>query len=421
LQGRQGRVPRHLDDMRRTVARAVGMPPSALPFVAELIDVAGDQAQWRIAIETVLSGFARTLLVPLDRLEEFSRTINPLQLRGRLSFEGVPTAEHRLQPADPQRIAGKLQYRDSPFSTWVQEQVGAGSRNALCVEGPDQLTGSDLRVTVTGQTRRGRRGSHGRSDQANIIGFSNEDALAEIDLRMEDVEGQLTSLTRQLDETDRERAQLLRRRDAYAAVSNYTWDDIDAGAVSARISALQESREQALAGNAHLIDLQHRITEHTRRLDDLQRAMFELEADLRELDERHGQLVDRQDQVTDELDRLEDDPAIELDDEQTAHLDQAFREAAAPKDPDDLDEFPFSLARLRSRLMEKMEDARTTAERATSDLETTFTQYQAQWEDPNLGRGTSAAVSRRTRTTPGSWRTSVPPACPSDAASGGSG
>jgi uncharacterized protein YPO0396 len=387
LQGRQSRVPRQLDDIRRTVARAVGLPPSALPFVAELIDVAGDQAQWRVAIETVLSGFARTLLVPLDRLEEFSRTINPLQLRGRLSFEGVPTADHRLRPADPQRIAGKLQYRDSPFSTWVQEQVSAPGRNALCVEGPDQLTGHDLRVTLTGQTRSGRRGSHGRSEAASIIGFSNEDALAEIDRRMEDVEGQLTSLTRQLAETDQERTQLLRQRDAYAAVSNYTWDDIDAGAVSARIRALQESREQALTGNTQLNDLRQRIAEHTRRLDDLQRTMFEIEADLKHLDERHGRLVDRQDQVTDELDLLEDDPTIELDDEQSAHLDQAFAAAAAPRDPQDLDEFGFSLARLRSRLMEKIEDARSTAQRAAADLETTFAQYQAQWEDPNLGRG----------------------------------
>jgi uncharacterized protein YPO0396 len=40
--------------------------------------------------------------------------------------------------------------------------------------------------------------------------------------------------------------------------------------------------------------------------------------------------------------------------------------------------------------MEKIEDARSTAERATTDLETAFTQYQAQWEDPNLGRGVAS-------------------------------
>ncbi len=326
------------------------------------------------------------LLVPLDRLDEFSRTINPLQLRGRLTFEGVPTADHRLQSTDPDRIAGKLQYRDSPFSTWVQEQVRSPGRNALCVDGPEQLTGHDLRVTVTGQTRSGRRGSHGRSDAANIIGFSNEDALAEIDSRSADIEAQLTSLDRQLQESDAERAELLRQRDAFAAVANYTWDDIDAGAVEARIGALQESRQQSLTGNTQLNDLQQRITEHTTRLDELQRSLFEIESALKVLDQRHGDLVDRQDQLNDGLDRLAEDPVVDLDEAQAAHLDQAFREAAAPKDPDDLDEFGFTLARLRSRLMGKIEDARSTIERATADLETTFTQYLAQWEDPNLGR-----------------------------------
>ncbi|NGZ99509.1 hypothetical protein G5V59_01235 [Nocardioides sp. W3-2-3] len=74
-----------------------------------------------------------------------------------------------------------LLFKDSPFSGWVQEHVEEPTRNALCVASADELDGPGFRVTESGQTRNGRRGAHGRSDQRNIIGFSNEEAIAEID------------------------------------------------------------------------------------------------------------------------------------------------------------------------------------------------------------------------------------------------
>src|SRR5690606_19905554 len=47
LESRAGRVPSHLDDLRNTVAEASGLRPDELPFVAELIDVAPEEARDR--------------------------------------------------------------------------------------------------------------------------------------------------------------------------------------------------------------------------------------------------------------------------------------------------------------------------------------------------------------------------------------
>ena len=191
LESRAGRVPARMDELRAEVAQASGIGVDELPFVAELVDVAPDEARWRTAIETVLGASARMMLVPLDRLESFASAIDGLRLRGRLTFEGVELDLPDLGPADPERVAGKLVFKDSPFSGWVQAHVGETSRNALCVESADGLAGAGFRVTLAGQTRNGRRGAHGRNDTRSIIGFSNADAIAEVDAELAELEERL--------------------------------------------------------------------------------------------------------------------------------------------------------------------------------------------------------------------------------------
>src|SRR3546814_14632478 len=90
LEGRAGRVPVRLDELRSEVAAASGLSVEELPFLAELIDVAPEEGRWRTAIDTVLGASARTMLVPADKPAGFSRADAPLrpQGRGTLRSEG---------------------------------------------------------------------------------------------------------------------------------------------------------------------------------------------------------------------------------------------------------------------------------------------------------------------------------------------
>ncbi len=101
LEDRAGRMPARMHELRAEVAKASGLDVAELPFVAELIDVAPEEARWRTAIETVLGGTARLMLVPIDRLEAFSAAIDGLHLRGRLTFEGVELDLPDRGPGDP--------------------------------------------------------------------------------------------------------------------------------------------------------------------------------------------------------------------------------------------------------------------------------------------------------------------------------
>ncbi|GIJ10568.1 ATP-binding protein [Micromonospora andamanensis] len=386
LAGRTGRVPKFLDDLRHQVAAAAGIEVEELPFLAELIDVAADQQRWRTAVETVLGASARLLLIPHDRFEAFSAAIDPLRLRGRLTFEGVPLGPDRPGEPDQDKIIGKLLFKDSLFTGWVRRHVGDPARNALCVETPDQLTGPGLRVTLAGQTRIGTRGTHGRTEQASIIGFSNEEALAEIDRELATITTALDAIATERTTLDGERAALDTQRSAYEAIAAATWDDIDVASVEARIGQLERAREAILNADDQLQHLQGRIDELADQLDQARADRFRFAERATALQSRMSTMTEQQKMVAADLDRNSQEERVALTDQQATALDQHFTDAVAPGDPEDLDQFPANLARLRQRLSTVAESARTQARNAEAELERIFSAYQLKFEDPNLGR-----------------------------------
>jgi uncharacterized protein YPO0396 len=385
MEGRAGRMPARMHELRTEVARASGLRPDELPFVAELIDVAPDEARWRTAIETVLGGTARLMLVPLDRLADFSRAIDGLHLRGRLTFEGVELDLPDLGPADPERIAGKLLFKDSPFSGWVQSHVEEPARNALCVETAAGLDGDGLRVTLAGQTRSGRRGAHGRNDTRNIIGFSNEDAIAELDAELATIERELAALDAAVGEQDRRLRVLEQLRTAYDAVAGARFDDLDVAGSDRRLADLERRRDEILSADNELQVLQAQVDDLEGRLEAVRRRRFGLEQRARELGDQHTELIDSEDLVSDRLEAVERAGGVVLTDEQDAALATEFAAAAAPADPLDLDRFSESSTRLQERLHGAVAEADAEIRRVDDELAGVFRVYKFQWDSPNLG------------------------------------
>lgn len=386
LLGRAGRVTKHLDDLRHEAARASRIDVTELPFLAELIDVVPDQSRWRTAVESVLGASARLLLVPRDRLEAFSKAIDSLRLRGRLTFEGVPLDQDCPGDPDPNRISGKLVFKDSPFLGWVRRHVSDPARNALCVEDPSQLGGPGYRVTLAGQTRAGTRGTHGRNDQSNIIGFSNEETLADIDRELREIKEELDRIDKERGGIDSERTDLDARRSAHEAIRAVTWDDIDVASVEAGIDKLEQARQRILDSDDQLQQLQNHIDDLNGDLERAREHRFTLNQREGNLSKRASSLTEQRTAVEADLRRINHEQRVIVTDDQTATLDRHFTAAAAPADPNDLDQFPTNLSRLWQRLSTTVELARNQSRNAEAELERIFTAYQMKFEDPNLGR-----------------------------------
>jgi uncharacterized protein YPO0396 len=386
LEGRSGRVHLAMDQMRQAVAKAAGMDPQDLPFVAELVDVDPDESSWRAAIETVLYPSARIMLVPAERLQHFSAAIDSLSLKGRLNFQGVQASSSRPSGGDRRRISGKLLYKDSPFSQWVFDHVNAPARNALCVQGPQDLDGEDLRVTPNGQTRQGQRGAHGRQDSTNIIGFSSKEAIAEIDAELKQLEEPLSGLDTRIKAVEDEEVALAARKSAHEAISRMAWTEIDTDSVTAEIGQHRERRQQILDGDRRLSQLSTEIETLEQALkNDLIPTRSRLDDAIEKLKAQYGDLVDRQDENSRVLERIEADGGVLLTEGDATWLDQQLAAVAAPGDPDKLSDLDANLGRLTRSLAGERKDQEVKASDAERELCRVFTQYKSFWPDPNLG------------------------------------
>ena len=393
LTGRQSLVPQHLHNARLMIAEAAGIPAAELPFVAELIDVAPGEEAWRQAAEVTLASVVRVMLVDETRLRALGEAIDPLRIPVRIHFEGVKLREHSDVVGDPRFVSGKLVFKDSPFSGWVQDRARASNLDALCVATPADLVGDGPRVTMSGQNRNGKRGAHGwNSDQKSIIGFSSR-------ARLDEIAAELARLTGIAEAFAAEASVLAGRlaahqdlRSAHRFVLDTAWPAIDVAAAESRIRDKEAESERVLADSDVLRALGDEEKRLGAELDAAQKQKHSADARAALLRAEQTGIVDRQDAVSVQLDRMAAAASVTLSEEHSAHLDAQF---AAVGDEGDLAAFENGVKRLRERLTEQSVQDRGNAASARDSLLRIFENFQARWPDPNIGVSLDSYTSYR--------------------------
>jgi uncharacterized protein YPO0396 len=386
LANRAGRVPRRLHEARLAIAAAAGIDPAELPFVAELIDIAPGEQDWRKAAEVTLYSVARVMLVDERRLQHLSRAIDPVKLPIRVQFEGVELRAHRDEVGDGQYVSGKLLYKNSPFSWWIRERVTRRGTDHLCVDSPHALDGDGPRVTRNGQTRNGRRGAHGELADASIIGFSSAGRLTEIAAEIEALDGELGEFARQVRDLAQQADALRTLENAHRYVQATEWPDIDVDAIQAQMTAKQGELARLLEANDVLAALADEHSRIERELAEVRQELFTARGKLDDVNREYAGLCERQDETTTAIDRVDEAGLVELTEQQSDYLDAAFAEVGSI---DSLAEFDSSLPRMARRLFERSARARDRAATATATLVGIFEQFNSRWNDHN--RGTTIA------------------------------
>lgn len=393
LTGRNGMVPRNLHLARVKLAEAAGLDPMKdLPFVAELIDVLPDEDHWRKAIETTLGGLARVVLVDKNVRDHLSRSIDGVSIRPRINFRGVALGTHSEFRGNPDYVSGKIAFKDSPFSSWVQDRVNDPRNDHLCVPNADALSGTGPRVTPSGQTRDGDKGAHGENGDGSIIGFSNERRLEDLNAEIERLGAEL-ELVKAKAQGVRDRIHVLReQKEAHQYVSEATWTGIDYLSIDGQVIELEAERERIVAASDILSRLQEEEDRLAPRHKQANADMVLTESHIRDLDKEHSRLVDDQDTVSNASERIEDAQTVTLTDAQTAHWDALF---AREWDATDLHAFHTNMKHLKARLAQDS----LAAQKAVTDISKTMTgifeAFQDRWHDVNLGTSTDSADGYR--------------------------
>lgn len=393
LHGRAGMVPRRLHAARVRMAQAAGLDPMRdLPFVAELIDVLPEEERWRKAVETTLGGVARTVLVDRDLRERLSAAIDAITIIPRIHFQAVDLAEHDDWRGDPRYISGKLAYKDSAFSRWIRGRVTGVGVDHFCVADAAFLPGGEPRVTPAGQTRNGDRGAHGETGEGNIIGFSNERRLADIEAQLTALDPQVAEIRRRIQAVQTRLSDLREQRYAHVRVLDTAWAEIDYMGIGRRIEEVQQEITR-LRENSSILDA---LQEEEDRLNPLHQSANRLkiisEERLATLAREHGELASEQDLVQDGIDKIVDEQTAAVTEEQQTYLGELF---AASWDTTSLAAFNANMRALRARLREEAEAAAQSRRKAVTAMESMFEQYKQRWTENNLGATVSSADGYR--------------------------
>lgn len=381
---RDDRVPPVYDKARRMIAEATGLRLADLPFAAQLIDVHPDFEEWRDAAEVTLRPVGLTLLMDARRQEHVRTSIDRLHLPVRVNMDGVDLGAAAAREPDPRCISGRLMFKDdSPFVGWVRNRVTLPGTDHLCVDDPAELGGATAKVTINGQTSRGRRGAHGRNADARpILGFSNEELKEELRRDLRRLEVQYSTILEGAKRIATDLQHLADLSHAYTLVGAADWASIDMTGCQHTVDEVVAQHRALLGKSDILAALSARHDKVAGQLEEAKRSEYAANTWEGELDGLWERIAERQDATTNELIPIEDSEKVTVADEDDEFLQARLAERDADVTWEGIDN---AAERLRGRLVEESQREREAAQVSKGNLENTFQVFSDQWPDPNRG------------------------------------
>ncbi len=257
LQRQRSNLPSKLLDLREAMAEDLGITAEKLPFVGELIEVKADAAVWQGAIERVMGGFARSILVEDKHYRTVSTYLNERNIGTRLSYFRVMPQIAGNKTPHPLSIVRKLNIAQGPYGQWLGEELKLHF-DMECAENMLSFSAATRAITREGlvkhnSTRHEKNDSRNISDRSQwVIGFDNKNKLALYVETAHSLAEQIGELTTALSALNTEEAQQNNKFMQCQTLSNMLWSEVD---VASLISAVTE--------------LNKRIVEETKARPDL--------------------------------------------------------------------------------------------------------------------------------------------------------
>jgi uncharacterized protein YPO0396 len=250
LRHRRTNIDGDLLRVRKRIADELGVPETALPFGGELLEVRAEHAEWRGAIERVLSPVATALLVRETMLDAARRCVNQWHLGVRLVIEAVPPESAPPQRvADKRSIVHKVSVADGHFADYLHRRLGVDF-DVACLEDPKEFDSVTRGVTKAGLYKRSA-GRYEKNDRrrvddrsAWVLGGDNEAKMEVLLESLGEAQRELEAAVHALEAATRNRDVEFARRQLFAEIIDtpYTRYDVDgAKATLARGEAQLES------------------------------------------------------------------------------------------------------------------------------------------------------------------------------------
>ncbi|QHF20492.1 AAA family ATPase [Rathayibacter sp. VKM Ac-2762] len=382
---RRDSIPRPLHEARERIAEAAGLTADDLPFVGELVEVRAEFEPWREAFTLALGGFATTLMIDSAHLDRFRRAIDSLRLPVRLRYEGVETGLEEVRGLDPQTLPGRLDYRATAFTGWLQDRL-EDRFGYVCVDSAAELGRHRLALTLTGQLSQGQRGAHGGHGAANVLGFSNSRRLRELNALVEAARARSAAAVSAASAAEEALDALDDRMTRHARLALVSWETVDVESLLAEQERWEAVGAEAAEANPELAGLQEQIDGLRGRLERLRQEIARAGVERERIEAEWAVVVDDVDASQAVLDAAER-AGRELDDDQRAFLGARFTltgAAASGSASDVLVRFDAALATAAQRLAEDRRSAAESHEQQRESAGRIMAGFLDRWPNPNL-------------------------------------
>lgn len=250
-------VPRRMASVRDELAEHLGVPPKAVPFAAELLDVDARHQEWTGAIERVLAPLSLTLLVPDRLLAQARAWVDGRHLGVRLRFEEVTQARTTIRPANSQdSLVHKVTVRQGEFHDWLQARL-CERFDLACVSNAAELARHERAVTLAGQMK--LSATRYEKDDRFRVDDRSRWVLGDPAAKLEVLIGELSAnqdafrVAEEAVQRAQQRADAERQRRAtLSGVLETPWTDVDHAELERRIADLTAQVDELSAASTDL-------------------------------------------------------------------------------------------------------------------------------------------------------------------------
>ncbi len=274
LQQRKSQIPGEDIRLRSLLAQALEIPEDELPFIGELLRVRESARQWEPAIERLLHGFGRQLLVPEQHYQQISRYVDRTNLRGRLIYHRIrgPRTPRNTAALERNMLFFKLEVKpDTEFTNWLTAEL-IDAYDYACCETLEFFQQGRRALTINGQVKHSVA-RHEKDDRSSlgdrkryVLGWSNaekiEAIMAELAAQQKALEAVKASIGRieQAQKYEQKREQALQRLLEFTTFAAIDWRTNE----QCRNDLLAQKRELEASAD-HLAELRHQLDEVTQQ------------------------------------------------------------------------------------------------------------------------------------------------------------
>lgn len=257
-------IPARLLGIREQLAKALNIGEDKLPFAGELIEVKEEESEWRGAIERVLGGFARSLLVADKHYAAVSSYLNENNIGERLTYLRVIERPAESRSVGPSSLIGKLKFARGPHTEWLRDELKAHF-NYDCVDNLQAFRNVTRAVTREGQikhnTIRHEKDDRRRVDDQTqwVLGFDNKAKLKLYKEKALALAGDHEHLRKTLEAHSEAGTKREQRFVHCQTLANLQWVEVDVASMLTRISSLQTQLQNEREAHPDLAALDEQI------------------------------------------------------------------------------------------------------------------------------------------------------------------